>query len=90
MLSRQENHPAVNIKWAEADATKMALKEAANRRGMGKGQGDRWQFPWGNEFDKAKANTAASDSARGEGRVIKRRQRHISIVALFWEALTKV
>ena len=67
----RENHPAVNIKWAEADAycrwlgKRLPTEEEWEKAARGT---DGRQFPWGNEFDKAKANTAASGLG-GEARV---------------------
>ena len=67
----RENHPAVNVKWAEADAycrwlgKRLPTEEEWEKAGRGT---DARQFPWGNDFDKAKANTAASGLG-GEARV---------------------
>ena len=67
----RDNHPAVNIKWAEADAycrwlgNRLPTEEEWEKAARGT---DGRQFPWGNDFDKAKANTAASGLG-GEARV---------------------
>lgn len=67
----RENHPAVNVNWEEANAyckrlsKRLPSEEEWEKAARG---ADGRQFPWGKDFDKAKANTQASGLG-GEVRV---------------------